>query len=83
VVVCQLFDSGINWPKLFVRVPRGYPRAGSCTFWFENCALGSDGLTRGVQSHFVDKISSASANFIGVFGILDAWASVVQAAIAE
>jgi hypothetical protein len=96
VVVCELFLPEVTFPKLHVRVPRGYPWDGGCVCLFERPAVGWTGVLLEAKSGFEEAMlssssaaaagvssSSPSASGAGVGGILDAWAGAARAAVAN
>lgn len=81
VVKCMLRIPGIRFPKLVLRVQRGYPRKGGATYGFERPPMGWVGILEQVRSRFKQVLSISPAASVGVAAILDAWASEADAVV--
>ena len=81
VVTCLLKIPEIRLPKLVLRVARGYPRKGGCTYGFERPPMGWVGVLDEIRTRFKRALATAPAASVGVAAFLDAWATEADAVI--
>lgn len=81
VVTCSLKIPEIRLPKLVLRVEKGYPRRGGCTYGFERPPMGWVGVVDEIRKRFKRALANAPAASFGVASVLDAWAREADAVI--
>lgn len=81
VVTCVLKIPEIRLPKLVLRVEKGYPRKGGCTYGFERPPIGWVGVLDEIRERFTRALARAPAVNVGVAAVLEDWAMAADTAI--